>query len=305
MSKKPYINIYIYYDVDDFLNGKHNKRGLGYEFTILNNIKNEFQILSDNPRRISLFYIVDTLIKDSIKVFENYLDMLLGNFDRESINTNLDDFIKNDEKDSSDISDSNSDEELNLNEINTQIDEEKKYKFYDVLNRIKRNFLKMKENPSYRFILKAIDAEEYLYGDHTLGSYNFIRSKARQHEGIRLVLKYLPYYKIQPPIFSFPPIIKIKKTDDISFENLFDLYIELYPENEIIYRLNKPSSSQISRYLKKDLKRTNHLIKYTESGDCDFPLKINIYNVSNIDMFREWLDDDVYNNFLSFFNYLK
>ena len=309
MSKKPYINIYIYYDIDDFLNGKHIKRGLGYDFNILNNIKNEFQILSDNPRRISLFYIVDTLIKDSIKVFENYLYMLLGNFDRESINTNLDDFIKNDEKDSSDISDSNnSDEELNLNEINNQIDEEKKYKFYDVLNRIKRNFLKMKENPSYRFILKVIDAEEYLYGDHTLGSYNFIRSKARQHEGIRLVLKYLPYYKIQPPIFSFPPIIKIKKTDDISFENLFDLYIELYPENEIIYRLNKPSSSQISRYLKKDLKRTNHLIKYTESGDCDFPLKINIYNVSNIDMFREWLDDDAYNNIqiiLPYFNPLK
>ena len=304
MSNKPYINIYIYYDLDNYLNYKHNQRAI--DLNIFNNVKNEFQILSDNPRRISLFYIVDTLIKDSIKVFENYLYALLGNFDKESTNTNLDDFIKNE---SLDESKSDSEEELNVIEINNnQIDEEKKTKFYDVLNKIKKNFSKIKEDLSNRFVLKVIDSEEYLYGDHTLGSYNFIRSKARQHEGIRLILKALPFYKIQPPIFSFPPIIKVTDEDEITYENLFDLYIELYPENEIIYRLNKASTSQIGRYLKKDLKRTKYLVKYTESGDCDFPLKININNIMNIDKFKEWLDDDVYNNIqiiLPYFNPLK
>ena len=304
ISKKPYINIYIYYDFDNYFNSNQNKRG--FELTNLNNIKSEFQKLSDTPRRISLFYIVDTLIKDSIKVFENYIYILLGNFDKESVNTNLDDFIKKESKDSSDISNSESDDDLN--EIN-QIDEDKK-KFYELLN-IKKTFAKMKENSSFRFILKVIDSEEYLYGDYTLGSYSFIRNKVRQHEGIRLMLKYIPYYKIQPPIFSFPPIIRVAKNDkndEITYENLFDLYIELYPEHEIIYRINKTSPSQLSRYLKKDLKRTKHLIKYTESGDCDFPLKINICNIANIDKFREWLDNDAYNNIqiiLPYFNTLK
>ena len=176
-----------------------------------------------------------------------------------------------------------------------------------MFNKIKKKFSSLKENVSNRFVLKVIDSEEYLYGDFTLGSYNFIRSKARQHEGIRLLLKCLPFYKVQPPIFSFPPIIKINKKN-ISYENLFDLYIQLYPQNEIVYRLNKTNSTQIERYLKKDMKRTKYLIKYSESGDCDFPLKIHIKNIMNINKFKDWLDDDIYNNIqiiLPYFNPLK
>jgi len=305
MSNKPYINIYIYYDIDNFLNYKTKKRGS--ELNMLNNIKNEIQILCETPKKISLFYIVDTLIKDSIKTFENYIYILLGNFDKESNNnTNLDNLTNNNDKESNNNnSKSDSDEELNVKDIN--IDDEKKNKFYDFLLKIKRKFSALKENLSNRFVLKVIDSEEYLYGDFTLGSYNFIRSKARQHEGIRLILKCLPFYKIQPPIFSFPPIIKINE-EDISYENLFELYIQLYPEKEIIYKLNKTNSTQINRYLKKNMKRTKYLIKYTESGDCDFPLKIHIKNIMNIDKFKDWLEDDTYNNIqiiLPYFNPLK
>ena len=305
MTKKPYINIYIYYDLDNFMNYKSSKKG--NELTILNNIKNEFQIMSDIPRKISLFYIVDTLIKDSIKSFENYINMLLDNFDDDSNNTNLDNFRKHSYKDSSTIINNDSDdEELKIDDININ-DDDKKNIFYDYLLKIKKTFSNLKENLSKRFVLKVIDSEEYLYGDYTLGSYNFIRSKARQHEGIKLILNCLPFYKIQPPIFSFPPIIKINQ-EDISYEKLFNLYIELYPEKEIIFRLFKASSSKINRYLKKEEKRTNYLIKYTESGDCDFPLKIHIKNIMNIDKFKEWLDDESYNNIqviLPYFNPLK
>ena len=305
MTKKPYINIYIYYDLDNFMNYKSYKKGI--ELTIINNIKNEFQIMSDIPRKISLFYIVDTLIKDSIKSFENYIDILLENIDNDSNNSNIEQFIKNSYKDSSCVeSKSDSEEELNEDNINMD-DEEKKSKFCDYLFKIRKKFSNLKENLSKRFILKVIDSEEYLYGDYTLGSYNFIRSKARQHEGIKLILKCLPFYKIQPPIFSFPPIIKINK-EEISYENLFNLYLELYPEKEIIYRLFKASSSKINRYLKKEEKRTNYLIKYTESGDCDFPLKVHIKNIMNVNKFKEWLDDDIYNNIqiiLPYFDPLK
>ena len=301
MSNKPYINIYIYYDIDNFFN-YNNKRG--NDINMLNNIKNEFQILCETPRKISLFYIVDTLIKESIKSFENYIYILLGNLDKESNNnTNLDSLINN--SDESSYSKSDSDEELNVRDINN--DDEKKSKFYEGLIKLKKKFASLKENLSNRFVLKVIDSEEYLYGDFTLGSYNFIRSKARQHEGIRLILKCLPFYKVQPPIFSFPPIIRISKKN-ISYENLFELYIQLYPQNEIIYRLIKTNSTQINRYLKKDMKRTNYLVQYTESGDCDFPLKIHIKNIMNLNKFKDWIDDDMYNNIqiiLPYFNPLK
>jgi hypothetical protein len=264
MFNKPYINVYIYYDIESFLNKSNKKIS---ESNILLNLKNEFQILSDTPRRISLFYIVDTLIKDSIKAFENNIYELLGNFYKD--NSSEGDSIRN-YSSYSENDDDNSEDELNLDDINDKTEDEKKSKFYELLIKIKKNFAKIKENTSNRFVLKVEDSEEYLYGDYTLGSYSFIRSKARQHEGIRLLLKSLPLYKIQPPIFSFPPIIRIKE-EDISYEKLFELYVELYPENEIIYRIKKTNTFQIDRYLKKDIKRTYHLIKYTESGDCDFP----------------------------------
>ena len=115
---------------------------------------------------ISLFYIVDTLIKDSIKSFENYIYILLGNFEKESnTNSNLDNFINNiynererekeREKDNDNNSSKNdSDEELNISDIN---DEDKKNKFYDFLIKLKKKFLSIKKNILKRFVLKVID----------------------------------------------------------------------------------------------------------------------------------------------------
>ena len=138
MFNKPYINVYIYYDIENFLN-KSNKKVC--ESNILLNLKNEFQILSDSPRRISLFYIVDTLIKDSIKAFENNIYELLDNFDKEN-NSEGDSIRKYSSNSESD--DDSSEDELNIDDINDKTEDEKKSKFYELLIKIKKNFAKIK-----------------------------------------------------------------------------------------------------------------------------------------------------------------
>jgi hypothetical protein len=106
---------------------------------------------------------------------------------------------------------------------------------------------------------------------------------------------------------SYPPIIRIGKSE-ATYENLFKLYLDLFPKGEIIYRLGKPNKKEINRYLKKDKKRTRYLIKYTESGDCNFPLKINIKTLNNMNCFKYWLNNELYNNseiHLPYFNTMK
>ena len=297
LSIKSYINIYIHYDIDNLfpLIRAHNDE------YIINYIKSAFQILSKSPRQVSLFYIVDTLIKDSLKILENYILNLLDNLDN---NYDLDEFIRNDSKN---IINSD-DDEIDLKEKEENInDEENKNMIYDYLIKIKKKLTLFKSNINNRFIFKFFDTEEYLYGNHTLGSNNYIRNKARQHESINLFLKYYPLYMISPPIMSYPPVIKILEKES-TYENLFRLYIQLYPKKEIIYRFGKINHKQKKRYLKKEEKRTKYLIKFTESGDCDFPLKFRIKNLKSINSFKAWLNDEIYNNtelLLPYFNILK
>ena len=298
MSNKLYTNIYIHYDIDSFFSFPNNKRT---EF-ILNYIKSAFATLSQTPRQISLFYIVDTLIKDSIKVFENYILNLLDNLDS---NDEFDDFIQKEENDSQ-INET--EEEISFKEIDyIKRDEDVKNKVYEFLISMKKKFTSLKMDLNHRFIFKFFDTEEFLYGNYIIGSYNYIRNKARQHEGINLLLQYYPLYKISPTNMSYPPIIRIGKSE-ATYENLFKLYLDLFPKGEIIYRLGKPNKKEINRYLKKDKKRTRYLIKYTESDDCNFPLKINIKTLNNMNCFKYWLNNELYNNseiHLPYFNTLK
>ena len=292
LTNKPYINIYINYDLDSLFNFPKNKK----DEYVINYIKSAFMILNQSPRQVSLFYIVDTLIKDSLKIFENYILNLLDNLDSDVDN------IKNESQ-----SNLESEEEIDFKKDDIKDNEEIKNKIYDFLITIKKKFSMMKSNFTKRFIFKFNDTDEFLYGNYTLGSYNYIINKSRQHEGIGLILLYYSLHKISPPLMSYPPIIKIPKKD-ISYENLFKLYIQLFPNNEIIYRLGKVTKSQIKRYLKKETKRTNYLIKYTESKDCDFPLKIRIKTLKNMNSFKQWLNDEIYNNIqihLPYFNTLK
>jgi len=116
---------------------------------------------NSQKKSISFFYVMDTLIKDSVKLFEDRLNK-----------------VKNYLKENGD-------------------DTEKS----NIIEKWISNFDKLKKDNSKKFILKVAGSEEYLYGDYTLGSYNFVKNKVRQHEGIKLILKSLPFYKIQPPFF--------------------------------------------------------------------------------------------------------
>ena len=288
-----YVPVIIEYHLDSlidtnydksFLNEENNKDDL-YNLA-LNQIKKDFINLT-KIIKISFFYVIDTLIKDSVKSFEEKLEILKDKYEN----------WENEEEDLN-----NSKENLN-EETNTKLGE----KCLELIKQFKQNFYKHFKDKSYKFILKVAENEEYLYGDYTLGSYNFIRDQVRQHEYIKLILKSIPFYKVQPPLFSFPPILtSIKK--NANYINLFDNYIKLYPEREIIYRLFHCDKKQIDRFIHKINKRKEYLNKFTESGDCDFPFCLKIIKLNNIFQFKNWLDDENYNNIelvLPYFNPLK
>ena len=251
-------------------------------------IKRHLSDLNKNSKKISLFYVADTLIKDSVQLFEDNMNYLISKCEETLDNT--------DEAESR-----LANQELLLsNELNEE--------FENKLNYLMEKFYKIKNDKSKCFILKVEGYEEYLYGEDILAQYNFIRNKVRQKEVIKLILKSVPSYKIHPPLFNYPPIIRIDKYKNISYNELFNLYKKYYPNHEIIFRLYKTSKKQIERHLTKSLNRTNNLIKFTESGDCDFPLIININKVNHIYNFIKWFNNENYCNsqlILPYFNPLK
>ena len=253
-------------DSDDEINIKENDVCF-----ILNKIKKDLNFLFKQSKKISLFYVVDTLIKDSEKLLEDNLNYLL--------NKSL----------TGDIITTTEEVETSSNFLKeTEGEYEKKIK--ELLQKLKD----VKSDKSKKMVLKVIGYEEYLYGESNLSNYYFIRNKVRQKELVKLILKVVPSYILNPPIFSYPPIIKIDKNKDVNYSDLMELYKKYYPKHEIIFRLYKTTKKQIERYSKKNLERTKFLTKFTESGDCEFPLIININSVNNIFNFVEWFNNEDY-----------
>ena len=237
-------------------------------------------------KKISLFYVVDTLIKDSQKLLEDTLNNKINEFGRTITNTDDLDYF---------------------GEMNTKLDEEYEKKLRFLLQK----FRDIKSDKNMKMVLKIVGYEEYLYGESSLSSYYFIRNKVRQKECVRLILKAVPSYILQPPLFSFPPIIRVDKDKNITYDELFELYNKYYHKHEIIFRIYKSSKKQIDRYLKKDLSRTKHLTKFTESGDCEFPLIIKINSINNVFEFIKWFNNEDYCKnhnselILDYFNIMK
>ena len=236
-------------------------------------------------RKVSLLYIADSLIKDSVKSFEDIMNTIIYKCEE-----NLDNI-----------------DEVEIKEIleDTNVaNEEYELKLIELLSKFK----KIKNDKSKAFVLKVIGFEEYLYGENILGNYNFIINKIRQKEVIRLLLKVIPTYKIHNTNYNFPPIIKVDRYRKITYNELLIQYKKLFPNNEIIFRLYRTSKKQKERYLKRKMKRTKHLTMFSESGDCDFPLTLNISSITNIYKFIRWFNDDSYCNnqlILPYFNPLK
>ena len=235
--------------------------------------------------KVSILYIADSLIKDSVKAFEDIMNTIIYKCEE-----NLDNI-----------------DEVEIKEMledTNAANEEYEIKLIELLNKFK----KIKKNKNKAFVLKVIGYEEYLYGENILGNYNFIINKIRQKEVVRLILKNIPKYKIHPPNFNFPPIIKVEKNKKITYNELLIQYKKLYPDNDIIFRLYRPSVKEKKRFLKRQIKRTKYLTMFTESGDCDFPLTINLNSITNIYEFTKWFNSDFYCNnklILPYFNPLK
>ena len=272
-------NEYEYYENEKNLEESH-------KIQIYLQIKRNLSDLFKYSKKINLFYIIDTLIKDNIRLFEDSMNILLAKCEENQ--DNIDEI-----------------ESRNMGQDNNNIINEE---YENTLLELMDNFQKVKNDKTKCFILKVGGSEEYIYGEHSLAHYNFIRNKVRQKEVIKLILKSIPLIKINPPIFNYPPIIKVEKNKNITYYDLLALYKKYYPEHDIIFRLYKTSKKQKQRYLKKDLDRITYLTHFTESGDCDFPLIININTVNHLFSFIKWFNDDSYCHnklILPYFNPLK
>ena len=305
-SSYTYIDISIEFHLDSLLGinldkyykelNKNNNESEGEEYDSESSSEdyepNQFylQLKSDlseykQNKKVSTLYLADSLIKDCVKSFEDIMNTIIYKCEE-----NLDNIDEVEIKEM-------------LEDTNAANEEYEK-----VLIELLNKFKKLKKNKSKAFVLKVIGFEEYLYGENILGNYNFIINKIRQKEIVRLILKVIPKYKIHPPNFHFPPIIKIDNNKEVTYEELFIQYKKLYPDNNIIFRLYKPSVKQKRSRLKRNNKRIKHLTMFTESGDCDFPLSININSITNIYGFKKWFNSDYYCNnklILPYFNPLK
>ena len=286
------INLEKYFEELNHQNSESEGEELTLEYNSEDSKPNQYhlQLKSDldeyKPnRKVPLLYIADSLIKDSVKSFEDTLNTLIYKCEESLDNIDEIEF-----------------KEM-LEDTNTANEEYEK-KLIELLDKFKM----IKKDENKVFILKVVGFEEYLYGENILGNYDFIINKVRQKEVIKLILKSIPKYKIHPANYNFPPIIKVDKNINCTYNELLILYKKLYPENDIIFRLYRPSNKLKNRYLKRNMNRIKYLTKFTESGDCDFPLTINLNSITNIFKFIRWFNDDNYCNnqlILPYFNPLK
>ena len=256
------------------------------ELQIYIQLKKNLSDLYSQSKKISLLYTVDTLVKDSVKLFEDFMNALINKCEENTENI----------------------EEIESRGYNQDFNLVMNEEYERKLIELKNKFYAIKKDKSKCFILKVAGCEEYLYGDFTLSQYNCIRKKVRQKEVIKLILKSIPLYKLQPSIFNYPPILKVNKGKKANYFELLNLYKKYYPNHDIIFRIYKTTKSQKNRYLNKNINRTKYLTKFTESGDCDFPLIININTINHIFSFIKWFNEDNYCNnqlCLPYFNPLK
>ena len=186
-----------------------------------------------------------------------------------------------------------------LYELKTIILDQKKLiqKGKEEEEKFKEKYFQMMSDKENKFVLKLKSYEEYLYGDYSIGSYESIRKNVREYETTSLYLFKKPFYLIKPPISHYPPIIPMKKSQiEFNYYDLYDKYIEMYPNNSIIYRLFEPTKELKERYLKdNNCNKIEEFKKYGKSCDIDLPLSITILGVNGIKELEKWLDCEIYN----------
>jgi hypothetical protein len=163
--------------------------------------------------------------------------------------------------------------------------------------------------------MKLKGLEEYMYGDYAISTYESVRKLVREHETVELFIMKFPLdgREVQPDISHFPPIISLTEKKIWTYSTLFNQYIDLFvnqkniEKTQIIFKF-KPDPISQEFYFKKNLRRRDKLLKYSISGESDFPLTINIKGVKNLFALKKHIDCHQYNKMevvLPFFNQLK
>lgn len=170
------------------------------------------------------------------------------------------------------------------NEINKELYEDLLAKF-NIIIKDRRN----------KFVLKFKYFEEYMYGDYPICSYESMRGMVREYETVNLILMKYDVDEVQPNISHYPPIIYVPPEKEFNYYTLLQQYMDLFTtECGIIYRM-KPDLSLHEYYAKNCYDRKEKLVKYCESGECDFPFTFNIKGIKNLFSLKHHIDSKHYN----------
>jgi len=230
-------------------------------------------------KEVGLFYVVDTLIKDSLI----YLKRVLEN---EKTNNYESEF------------------QYNLKENNNNSDLDHLDKLEHLINDTKN-----------KFILKLCLLEDYIYGDIPICQNENIRRKIRERESINLLLMRFDEKEIKPNISNFPFIIQIVERQLYNYEDLLNYFlnkIDFKNENlndiSIVFMMKSEyqKSDEKNVYIKKNFKRREYLQKYIESGECDYPFIISIKSISNLTSIINHINSESYEfNHMVLMNFKK
>lgn len=200
-----------------------------------------------------------------------------------------------------------------ISKFNNYIDTDQKKDVYEELVKKLEEDFKDRKN---KYVLKLKYFEEFMYGDYPICTYEPLRILVREYETVNLILMKFPVNEVvvQPDTTHFPPIVYVSPDKEYNYPMLLQLYIDLFvsdrhsdkvgTKNPVIFRF-KPDESQHDLYFKKPMERKEKLLKFVESGECDYPLYINIKGIKNLFALKKHMDSKNYNEMemdLPYFN---
>ena len=241
--------------------------------------------------KIPMLYVVNSLIQDALDELKIFL---LNKMKEENIKMRT-------EEENNEIE--IMDEEYNpknfkgLNRVislNTNQEIPKKSKLSEKYAHYKKQFSIIKQNEKnkeYQFVFKTAKFEEYIFGNNPISSYQSIYTSIRQFKKVDLVLCKLPKYMIEPRLTSFPPIITMEENEDITYFKLLDKYLNLFSDECALFRYGLTEKKNDE----EEEGREEKLLKYCESGNCDYPFEFEVIGIFNFKKIFEWLNDSDYN----------
>lgn len=211
-------------------------------------------------RKVGFYYVVDTIIKDSLRV-------LLGR---------LKSIVKQDGDDDEDNN--------NVDKVSKNISE--------LGSKLSKNI----KSGKYKFVLKLKSYEEYLFGDNPICTYDSIRTLVREFEPVSLFLMMYDRERVIPSITHYPPLLYIQENTSTDFYDLTHRFFNLFPENCIMFK-PIPDIKLHEYYFKPKInKRREYLQKYCETGEADFPFSFTVKSINNLFALKYHIDTKSYND---------